>query len=169
MANQPPPADDNPRYREFRRQVLLSQQAPITGTQVIMHPAFEDISFMFCGQVSKACLMVGDDGNLWPRLLDMDVAHDLASIPVVSTMKLTLEDYLGVDFSDIEITFEVSNPAGVTVLDIINALANECARVIQTSEGPMPLAEALNTRFFEGLSLMERTGDALKGYIDFGS
>ncbi|KAJ7135336.1 hypothetical protein C8R46DRAFT_1235006 [Mycena filopes] len=161
-------------FREFRHKVSVAERREDREDgRIVVHPAFYCMEFTFCGIISEVRLKLkhdregddskDDDENL---LTDSPEAHDFASIPAASHMELQFEEHNTIDDEWMEVHFEVFNPQGIKVLDVMNALCAVLARDIYTTEGPMPMGDALRSPlFFEGLSFKEYQGDTLTGNI----
>ncbi|KAF7337857.1 RBR-type E3 ubiquitin transferase [Mycena venus] len=134
----------------------------VPGSEKIrMHPALSEISFVFkCDPVDDAFLF-----NYLSKipLSASVIANDLATIPAVHTLTIQIKETTMEQVLSFNV--EVENDSGVTLTDIFSKLKDVAATQIETLEGPMPMACALESEClysaYNGFGEIKRTGTTL--------
>ncbi|KAF7308266.1 F-box domain-containing protein [Mycena chlorophos] len=92
--------------------------------------------------------------------------QDFACIPVVPELRMRLESY---DRRD-HFAVDVRNENGVTVLDAFSALRDAASNIVETSDGPATLQDAIDPLvFYEGVSVSKRVGQHVTIHIILGA
>ncbi|KAF7377910.1 F-box domain-containing protein [Mycena sanguinolenta] len=121
---------------------------------VRLHPALPVVSYVLGNSVEKASFFIGDNEAF---LVDLAIANDFVSIPVVTMMKINVHSFNVV----------VKNPEGVRLVDFFRALAKESSVVVRRK---MTRAELMGDHiFYEGIEYPTRKGDLLMGTLMRGS
>ncbi|KAJ6461085.1 hypothetical protein C8R45DRAFT_1029139 [Mycena sanguinolenta] len=100
------PGDDE---RQNRRDSLMEK----FSDPFRLHPALPVVSYVLGQSVEKAEFYIGDDDQV--SLIDLPIANDFVSIPVVTTMDICVHAF------DVVVT----KPEGVRLGDFFRALAEE--------------------------------------------
>ncbi|KAJ6461086.1 hypothetical protein C8R45DRAFT_1029143, partial [Mycena sanguinolenta] len=155
---EPGDLDDKPKYH---------RDTPTKGSDSVrLHPALPSVSYLLGNSVEEALFFIGDEEA---RLVDLPIANDFMSIPVVTLMHINVHDSFDV---------VVESPEGVRLGDFFRALATESSVTIDDDSGFLaeefgeePTRATLlgDHRFYEGISYLTKKGDVLMGMILCGS
>ncbi|KAJ7289204.1 hypothetical protein C8J57DRAFT_1276981 [Mycena rebaudengoi] len=137
-------------------------QEPADPDQVRLHPALSTVSFKLGNALSDAYFFLPDGREL--LLSDSAVPNDFASIPMVTTFAIDIEE----NFEEaLSFKVEVENSAGVKVIDIFEELVTASKRKVDTERS---MVEALGDHtFYEGFTATSRTGKRLTTWLRLGS
>ncbi|KAJ7464568.1 hypothetical protein FB451DRAFT_441302 [Mycena latifolia] len=146
----------NRRYRDE----TLEESEPIR-----LHPALPEISYIMGNDISSVRFYAADHDI---RLVNLAIANDFISIPVVTMVKIELPDRPGLAHG---FKIKVKNSKGVKLIDLFKGMEAESNREVMTAEyGVMTKADLLGDHlYYEGLSTVVRTGLGLSAQLWLGS
>ncbi|KAF7377909.1 F-box domain-containing protein [Mycena sanguinolenta] len=143
---------------------------------VRLHPAVPLVSYILGNKVERASFWIRNK-DYRPHLVDLAIANDFVSIPVVTMMKIKVPDrsYIPVERQN-SFNVVVKNPRGVRLIDFFRALAKESSVLLQGYTvrdffGQKTTRATLlgDHIYYEGIDEVTKEGLLLTGTIWLGS
>ncbi|KAF7289798.1 hypothetical protein MIND_01354100 [Mycena indigotica] len=136
---------------------------------VVLHPLLGIISYMVGEDIQSLRLYHNHWNCRLDELVSYPAANDLATIPAVHSIWMYLSDLPAPLDEDFPV--KVSNPSGVTVLDIFLAFEETAQQMVETADdGMMTVQDALRQfLFYSGFSDVKRRGRHLTTRIVMSS
>lgn len=135
----------------------------VEGSEPVrLHPALNKTAYVMGHDLPGVCFNTGN------ALVDLALANDFVSIPVVTMVRIEVPQRLA---SPNGFKIKIINAKGVRMIDLFKGLVTESNREVLTKNwGLMTRAELLGDQlYYEGMSTVRRTGLGLSAQLYLGS